>query len=450
MANFLTAIILAAGEGTRMNSKFPKVLHFVAGEPMIDYALQNAEVLKPQKIYVVVGARSEEVIRHIGKRAVPVVQKERLGTGHAVQQVVPYLKNLKGDVVILYGDACLTRSQTVQALRQFHGVQDGEAALLSAEVENPFGYGRIVRAEGGTVEKIVEEKDASEDERAVHEVNAGLYIFKASLLVEALKKLKANNAKKEYYLTDTIHYIINKGGKVHALLVSDASEVLGVNDREQLAQAHRVLNLRRISEHQREGVTFLNPETVEIGAEVAIGQDTIVESNVHLLGETVIGESCRIESGSRLQSARLGKGVIIRSSRVSESQLGDDSDAGPNAHIRGGSVLDKKVHVGTNAELKNAHIATGSKVGHFSYVGDAQLGKDVNVGAGCVFANYDGKNKHQSTIGDKVFLGSNSTLVAPVIIGKGAVVGAGSVVTKNVAPGVTVIGVPAQVFRKKK
>jgi bifunctional UDP-N-acetylglucosamine pyrophosphorylase/glucosamine-1-phosphate N-acetyltransferase len=194
----------------------------------------------------------------------------------------------------------------------------------------------------------------------------------------------------------------------------------------------------------------LNPETIEVGSEVAIGQDTVIEGNVHLLGETVIGEGCCIESGSRLQSARLGKDVTIRSSRVSESQLGDGSDAGPNAHIRDGSVLDKKVHVGTNAELKNAHIGTGSKVGHFSYVGDAQLGRNVNVGAGCVFANYDGKNKHQSKIGDKVFLGSNSTLVAPVTIGKGAVVGAGSVVTKDVAPGITVVGVPAQVFRKKK
>lgn len=443
------AIILAAGEGTRMNSKLPKVLHSVAGQPMIDYALENAEALKPQKIYTVVGAKSEEVIRHIGKRAVPVVQKERLGTGHAVQQVMPFLKSFKGNVVILYGDACLTRAQTVQALRQFHSVQGGDAALLSAQINNPFGYGRIVRDSEGTVEKIVEEKDAEDEERAIDEVNAGLYIFKAPLLVEALKNLKANNAKKEYYLTDTIHYLINKGGKVHALLVSDSSEVLGVNDRNQLAQAHRILNLRRIAEHQHEGVTFLNPETVEIGPAVAIGQDAIIEGNVQLLGNTAIGPGCIIESGSRLMSARLGKCVVIRSSRIADSEMGDGSDAGPNAHIRGGSVLDKMVHVGTNAELKNAHIAAGSKVGHFSYVGDAFLGKDVNVGAGCVFANYDGKNKHQTKVGDKVFLGSNSTLVAPVMIGKGAVVGAGAVVTKNVAPAVTVVGVPARVFGKK-
>ncbi len=197
-------------------------------------------------------------------------------------------------------------------------------------------------------------------------------------------------------------------------------------------------------------MTFLNPETVELGPEVVIGRNTIIEGNVHLLGKTVIGEDCHIESGSRLQSARLGKKVIIRSSRITESRLGDGCDAGPFAHVRGGSVLDKKIHVGTNSELKNARVAAGSKMGHFSYVGDAQLGRDVNVGAGCVFANYDGKKKHFSKIGDKVFLGSNSTLVAPITIGKGAVVGAGSVVTKNVAPGVTVVGVPAKVLVRKK
>jgi len=217
-----------------------------------------------------------------------------------------------------------------------------------------------------------------------------------------------------------------------------------------LSEAHRISNWRRIQKHQKAGVIFLNPETVEIESKVIIGRKSVIEGNVHLLGATAIGAGCRIESGSRLQSARLGKGVVIRSSYITESRLGDGCDAGPFAHIRGGSVLDKKVHVGTNAELKNARIASGGKVGHFSYVGDAQLGRDVNVGAGCVFANYDGRKKHHSKIGDNVFLGSNSTLVAPVTIGKGAVIGAGSVVTKNVAPSVTVVGVPAKVFIRKK
>jgi bifunctional UDP-N-acetylglucosamine pyrophosphorylase/glucosamine-1-phosphate N-acetyltransferase len=225
---------------------------------------------------------------------------------------------------------------------------------------------------------------------------------------------------------------------------------LGVNDREQWTEAHRLLNLRRVEEHQRDGVTFLNPQTVEIDSGVRIGKDSVIEGNVHLLGNTSLGEGCLIQSGSRLQSAHLGKGVVVRSSRIVESQLGDGCDAGPFAHVRGGSLLDKNVHVGTNTELKNARIASGTKVGHFSYVGDAQLGRNVNVGAGCVFANYDGKNKHHSKIGDDVFLGSNSTLVAPVVIGPGAVVGAGAVVTRNVAPRITVVGVPAKAFSKKK
>ncbi len=450
MANPLVVIILAAGEGTRMNSKTPKVLHDVAGQPMIDYALQNAEALRPQKIYAVVGSHADAVIRHIGKRTIPVIQKQRLGTGHAVQQVLPFIKSFKGNVAILSGDACLTRPQTVQALRQFHLLQGGAAALLTAQVQDPFGYGRIVRDHSGDVVKIVEEKDATGEERAIHEINAGLYIFKARPLVQALKALKSNNAKKEFYLTDTVHSILNQGEKVHALVVPDPAEVLGVNDRAQLAEAHRHLNSRRVEEHQRRGVTFLDPQTIEIDAAVSIGRETVIEGHVQLLGGTVIDENCRIESGSRLFSAKLGRGVVIKSSRISDSRLGDGCDAGPFAHIRGGSVLDKNVHIGSYTEIKTAQIGNGVRAGHFSYIGDAKLGRDVNVGAGCVFANYDGKNKYRCVIGDKVFLGSNATLVAPVKIGARAVVGAGAVVTRNVSAGTTVAGVPARVMRKKK
>ncbi len=442
-------IILAAGDSTRMNSKTPKVLHPVAGLPMIDYALKNAESLSPAKVFVVVGAGSEDVTSHVGKRAVCILQKKRLGTGHAVQQVLPKLKSFKGNILILYADACLIRPQTVQALRQFHLLQDASATLLTARVEDPFGYGRIVRGAGGEVERIVEEMDTTAEERHINEINGGVYCFKAKTLVEALKGLNPDNSTKEFYLTDSVQKVLALGEKVHALMVPDRAEILGINNRVQLAQAHGLLSLRRVTEHQRDGVTFLNPETVEIGPEVVIGRDTIVEGNVKLLGKTVIGEDCRVESGSVLDSAQLGRGVVVRSSRVMDSRLGDGCDAGPFAHIRGGCVLDKKVHVGTNAELKNSKLAGGSKVGHFSYVGDATLGKDVNVGAGCVFANFDGKNKHKSWVGDKVFLGSNSTLVAPVHVGAKAVIGAGSVVTKDVPAGVTVVGVPAKPLKIK-
>ncbi len=450
MAVPLVAIILAAGDSTRMNSKIPKVLLPVAGQPMIDYALQNAEALKPSKIFTVVGAKSNEVMDHLEKRALPILQTQRLGTGHAVQQVLPRLKSFKGNVLILHADACLIRPQTILALRQFHLLQNSAATLLTARVESPFGYGRILRGKEGEVERIVEETHATPEERHINEINGGVYFFKATVLAQALKDLKPAKGQREFYLTDIIPLVLNQGGKVHALMVPDRTEVLGINNRNQLAQAHRLLNFRRVEEHQRDGVTFLNPKTVEVGAHVVIGRDTVIEGNVQLLGETVIGEDGRIESGCHIQSSKLGRGVVVKASRIVESQLGDHCDVGPFAHVRSGSVLDKKVHVGTNAELKNATIAAGSKVGHFSYVGDAKLGKDVNVGAGCVFANYDGKNKHECQVGDKAFLGSNSTLVAPVKIGAKTVIGAGSVVTKDVPAGVTVVGVPGRIFKNKK
>lgn len=449
MAIPLVAVILAAGDSTRMNSKTPKVLHPLAGQPMIEYALHNAEALSPSKIFVVVGAQSQEVSDYIGKRAVPFLQKKRLGTGHAVAQILPKLKSFKGHVLVLHADACLVRHQTVMALRQFHLLQNAAATLLTARVDEPFGYGRIVRGGGGEVEKIVEEVNASEEERHINEINGGVYLFKAEVLAPSLKNIKPKSDNKEYYLPDAIPQILARGGKVHALMVPDRTEVLGVNNRNQFSRAHRLWNLRRVEEHQRDGVTFLNPKAVEIGPRVSIGRDAVIEGNVRLSGETVIGEDCRIEAGSVIDASKLGWGVVVRSSRIFDSQLGDGCDAGPFAHVRGGCVLDKYVHVGTSTELKNARIGAGSKAGHFSYVGDAVLGKDVNVGAGCVFANFDGKNKHESRVGNKVFLGSNSTLVAPVKIGDKAVIGAGAVVTKDVPAGITVVGVPAKPFPKK-
>jgi bifunctional UDP-N-acetylglucosamine pyrophosphorylase/glucosamine-1-phosphate N-acetyltransferase len=316
------AILLAAGESTRMNSKTPKVLFPVGGQSMIDYALQNAEALSPLKIYAVVGAKSGEVMKHLGKRAVPIPQKQRLGTGHAVQQVLPHLKSFKGNVLILYADACLVRTQTVLALRQFHLLQKASATLLTARVESPFGYGRIVRGKEGEVERIVEETHATPEERRLNEINGGVYFFKAPALVQALKNLKPAKGQREFYLTDIIPLVLNQGGKVHALMVPDRTEVLGINNRNQLAQAHRLLNLRRVEEHQRAGVTFLNPKMVEIGPRVSIGRDTLIEGNVQLSGETVIGQECRIESGSVIQSSRLGRGAVVKASRITESQIG--------------------------------------------------------------------------------------------------------------------------------
>lgn len=449
MAVPLVAVILAAGESTRMNSKTPKVLHPVGGQPMLDYALQNAEALSPSQIYVVTGSASGGVAAFVGKRARCVAQKKRLGTGHAVQQVSPYLKSFKGNLLILYADACLVRPQTVMALRQFHLLQNAAATLLTARVEDPSGYGRIVRGPGGEVERIAEERDATEGEKLNNEVNGGVYFFQSGALARALKDLRSHNAAGEFYLTDTLQRVLAQGGKVHALMVPDRSEVLGVNSRSQLTQAHRLLNLRRVEEHQRNGVTFLDPATVEVGPRASIGRDTVVEGNVQLLGTTSLGEGCHIGSGSVIDSSRIGGGVTVRCSRIVESRMDRGCDAGPFAHIRGGSALEASVHVGTNTELKNARIGRGSKVGHFSYVGDALLGPGVNVGAGCVFANFDGKSKQECRVGPEAFLGSNSTLVAPLSIGRGAVVAAGAVVTHDVPARAVVAGVPARPFGKK-
>lgn len=302
------AIILAGGEGTRMNSKIPKVLHPVGGQVLIEYALANAEALHPAKIYLVTGAQSREITAYAGKRAVPVFQKKRGGTGHAVQQVLPHLKSFSGNLFILYADACLIRTSTVLALRQFHQLQGGEATLLTARVEFPFGYGRIIRGTDGEVQRIVEEKDATESQKRVNEINAGAYLFKAGSLRKGLGSLKSPGAGRELFLTDSIQQIISQGGKVHALMVPDRTEISGINDRQQLARAHRILNSRRVEEHQRNGASFLNPETVELDSRVLIGRDCVIEGNVHLLGDTVLGEDCRVESGSVLRDAKLGRG----------------------------------------------------------------------------------------------------------------------------------------------
>ncbi|HVM32889.1 MAG TPA: bifunctional UDP-N-acetylglucosamine diphosphorylase/glucosamine-1-phosphate N-acetyltransferase GlmU [bacterium] len=450
MAKPLTAIILAAGEGTRMKSKIPKVLHGLAGKPMLDYALQAAQTSGASRVILVVGAGAEKVAAHAKGRAAAVVQKKRLGTGHAVAQAMPLVKNFSGDLLVLYGDSPLLRPETLAAFLAFHRTHGGAATVLTARVKDPFGYGRVVRDGAGRLQRIVEEKDADEPTRAIQEVNGGAYLFKAAPLREALGALKPQNAKGEYYLPDAVAHLLASGAGAEGFLIPDPEEILGVNDRGQLALAERVLNRRRIEAHQAAGVTFTLPGAVEVAEGVRIGADTVVEGGVHLEGRTVIGVGCRLETGSRLKDARLGRGVTVKSSWISDSVIGEGSDVGPGAHVRGGSVIGPGVHIGTHAELKNARLASGAKVGHFSYVGDATLGQDVNVGAGCVFANFDGKKKHRTAVGKGAFLGSNSTLVAPVSVGAGAVVAAGAVVTRNVGAKTTVAGVPARVLRKTR
>ncbi len=440
----LTAILLAAGEGDRFNSKHPKLIHPLAGWPMLEYGLALAKAAGASKILLVAPSTKHPVALLAGKRVTVVSQPKPLGTGDALRKALSHPACGSGDVLVLYGDVPLLRPQTVQAMRQVHALGNAAATLVTTFMADPYGYGRIVRGGEGNILRVVEELDATFEERKIKEINGGSYIFQAAVLKGVLSGMKPKNAGGEVYLTDAVQALIEKGNLVDALTVPDASEVLGINTRPQFAAGHRILNRRRVAEWERKGVTFLDPKTVEIGPQVVIGRDTVVEGSIRLEGETSVGEDCRLESGTVLVNARLGRSVVVRSSRVLDSSLGDGSDAGPHAHVRGGSKVEAGCHIGTGTELKNVKFGKGSKAGHFSYLGDATVGKGVNVGAGCVIANYDGKKKHPTKVGDGAFLGSNCTLVAPVTVGAKAVVGAGAVVTRNVPPKAVVVGVPAK------
>jgi bifunctional UDP-N-acetylglucosamine pyrophosphorylase/glucosamine-1-phosphate N-acetyltransferase len=444
LATPLVALILAAGEGLRMRSRVPKVLHEAAGLPLLEYALRLAAAAGASRTFVVTGSSSREVETYVGKRARIVRQGRLLGTGHAVLKAAPAFRGVKGDLLVLYGDSPLLRPQTLKALKQLHRLSKASATLVTATLEDPFGYGRIVRKPDSRIVRIIEEWDANEDMRRIREVNSGVCLFRVEDLMPALGSLKPDRRTGHYRLTDTVAWLLERGRSVQALTVTDPDEVLGVNDRSELAEAHRLLTLRRVESHQRNGVTFLDPERVEIGPEVVIAEDCVIEGGVILSGRTLVKRGCRLGSGSELTNALLGEGVRVRGSLITDSEMGDFSDAGPHAHVRGGSVVGPGVHLGTGAEVKGSRMGQGTKAGHFCYVGDAELGRDVNVGAGCVFANYDGRRKHRTVVGDGAFLGSNSTLVAPVRVGKRAVVGAGAVVTRDVAPGARVVGVPAR------
>ncbi len=448
MATPLVALILAAGEGARMRSRHPKVLHEAAGLPLLEYVLRSAETAGATRIFVVTGPSCSPVEMYVGRKARCVRQKRLLGTGHAVLSAIPAFRAVQGDLLVLYGDSPMLRSQTLRALKQLHPRSKASATLVTATLEDPFGYGRIVRKPDSRIVGIIEEWDANEDMRRIREVNSGVCLFRIADLLPALRALRPDRASGHYRLTDTIAWLLKKGRSVQALTVTDPSEVLGVNDRAELAEAHRILTRRRVAVHQRNGVTFLDPEHVEIGPEVVIEEDVVIEANVRLSGRTLVKRGCHVGYGSELNNALLGEGVRVLSSRVVDSELGNSSDVGPHAHVRAGCLIGSRVHLGTGTEVKGSRLGEGVKAGHFCYIGDAEVGRNVNVGAGCVFANYDGKRKHRTLVGDGAFLGSNSTLVAPLKVGRGAVVGAGAVVTRDVPPRARVAGVPAKPLRR--
>jgi bifunctional UDP-N-acetylglucosamine pyrophosphorylase / glucosamine-1-phosphate N-acetyltransferase len=441
----LTIIVLAAGAGTRMKSPLPKVLHPLAGRPMVAYVLDVARALDPAQLVVVTGHGGELVRQALGDGPAYATQEQRLGTGHAVQQAAAASAGRADTVLVVYGDTPLIRPETLRRMIEQHLVENAALTILTFRPENPAGYGRIVRQAGtGRVLAIVEDAAASTEERAIGEVNSGILCFRDAWLWPNLAALEPSAAG-EFYLTDLVAAAVRQGETVAALEVADPLEVMGVDHRVKLARAEAEMR-RRINEGwMLAGVTLIHPEATYIDAGVeAIGPDTVIWPNTHLQGPTRIGARCTIGPGSLIRSSTIGDGCRVELSVVEEAIMEDGSEVGPFGHLRRGAHLATNAHMGNFGEIKNATLGPGAKMGHFSYLGDATVGAGANIGAGTITCNYDGQRKYHTEIGARAFIGSDTMLVAPVTIGEGAKTGAGSVVTRDVPPGGLVYGVPAR------
>jgi len=451
-------VVLAAGKGTRMKSRLPKVLHEAAGLPLIEYVLRAGDALNPTSTTVVVGHGSDRVTAALAKRLGLrfALQEPQLGTGHALMQAEAQLRTSSGTVVLLYGDVPLLRAATLRALVDAHRARQAAATVITARVPDPHGYGRIVRANGRIV-AIVEERDATEAERAIEEINSGIYAFDLGPLFRSLASLRAANAQGEYYLTDLVRAYADGGLRVETVTLDDPREITGVNSRKELAEVTAILNQSRNETLMAAGVTIVDPATTWIGPDVSIGADTILHPNVHLEGHTRIGAGCVIHASVRIVDSTLDDGVVINNFCViTESRIASGAQVGPFAHIRPHSDVGEGAHIGNFTELKKTVIGKGSKANHLAYLGDTTIGAGVNVGAGTITCNYDGEQKHQTVIEDGAFIGSDSQLVAPVRVGKGAYVAAGSSIVEDVPPGALGIGrakqvnKPGWVERRKK
>ena len=426
------AIILAAGKGSRMKSSLYKVLHPVAGKPMVEHVIEQIEAINVDEIVTIVGFGAEMVKEQLGERSKYALQTEQLGTGHAVLATSDLLKDKEGTTLVICGDTPLLTSDTLAKLMAHHEDTKAKATILSAIAQDASGYGRIVRNEAGLVEKIVEHKDASEEELTIKEFNTGTYCFDNQFLFESLTQVGNDNAQGEYYLPDVISILKTQGEIVTAYVMDSEEESMGINDRVALAKASQLMTSRINEEHMRNGVTFIDPNTTYIESDVTIGQDTTIEPGVVLRGKTIIGDNCFISSNSDISDSQIGNNVIIKSSTLNQAIIKDGADVGPYAHLRPNAEIQEKAHIGNFVEIKKATIGQGSKVGHLTYVGDATLGKDINIGCGTVFVNYDGKNKFHTIIEDHAFIGSGTNLIGPVTIGQNAAVAAGSTITKDV------------------
>ncbi len=433
----IAVVILAAGQGTRMRSDRAKVLHEVAGRPMLDHVLDAARALRPQRTVVVVGHQAETVEELVGDRAVCALQAEQLGTGHAVSQALGALPGFRGDVVVLYGDTPLITAATLRRLVRAHRktttkYPSASATVVSMFVDDPAGYGRIVRGESDSDLAIVEDRDANADQRTIDEVNTGLYCFDFAFLRKRLANLASDNAQGEYYLTDLIAAAA-KGSRARCFALEDATEAMGINSRLDLAGAEALLQRRIVEGWMARGVTFLDPSTAYVGAEVTIGADTVVGPNVRLSGSTKIGKRCVLDGSSFLTDTTFGDDVLVRWGTVTDrARVGRGVKLGPYAHLRPEAWLAEDVHIGNFVEVKKSRIGRGSKANHLTYIGDAEIGRGTNIGAGTITCNYDGFDKHPTVIGDGVQIGSDTQLVAPVRIRDGAYVAAGSTVTRDV------------------
>lgn len=428
----LAAVVLAAGKGTRMKSETPKALFPVAGKPMLQHIVDTLSKVGTSDTYIVVGHGSEQVKQTVAGRITWVEQHDQLGTGHALAQAMPYLREFPGEVLVLFGDTPLLTPSSLKGLVDEHRLNRNAATVLSARLPKPTGYGRIIKGDNGCVKAIVEEKDADLHQKEITEINSGTFCLNWAKVVPLLERLNTNNAQGEYYLTDIFALLVLHGEKTGAYVADDYREVAGVNDRVQLADAEKIMRARTSQELMLAGVSIVDPDCTWIDCGVQIGPDTIIFPNTYISGNTRIGPACRIGPDVTLDSSELGTGVKVRNSVVEQSRIGDEASIGPFAYIRPGTEIGSHVRVGDFVEIKNSIIGDHSKVPHLSYIGDAQVGTETNIGCGVITANYDGVNKNRTVVGNKVFVGSNSNLVAPVTIADGAYVAAGSTITEDV------------------
>ncbi|MEI7845953.1 MAG: bifunctional UDP-N-acetylglucosamine diphosphorylase/glucosamine-1-phosphate N-acetyltransferase GlmU [Chloroflexota bacterium] len=443
----ITSVLLAAGQGTRMKSDLPKMLHPICGQPMVFHALNAARAASTETPVVVVGHGADAVRKVIAVSAECVVQDQQLGTGHAVLQAEAILQGKTDYILVTYGDMPLLRVETLQMLVAAQQANSGPISLLTVNHDNPRGFGRILRNPDGTVAAIVEENQATLEQLQIKELNVGAYCFDARWLWDCLHRIQLS-PKGEYYLTDTVALAAQAGLPVQAIVMDDFGETIGVNTRIHLSEAEAAMRKRVNEGHMLAGVTLIDPVSTYIETQVTIGRDTVIWPNTYLFGNTSIGENCQIGPNSHIRDTRIGNGCKLLMSVTERAVLEDNVDIGPFARLRKGAHLSKGVHMGNFGEVKDSILGPGVKMGHFSYIGNATIGEGTNIGAGTITCNFDGENKFPTVIGEDVFIGSDTMLVAPVTIGAGARTGAGAIVTRDVAPDTLVVGVPARVIRK--